>query len=83
MEVWRPWLCGSVKTWPVKLDDVTLISAKDFSTGNTEMELPSNLKIVKTIEPSWEGQTARRSTLSHVQGFIGKRVRRWKWNSVG
>ena len=41
-----------------KAHDVTLISARDSSMGKAEMELPSNLKIIKTIEPSWEGQTA-------------------------
>ena len=49
------WVC---KNLACKAHDVTLISAKDFSMGKTEMELPSNLKIIKTIEPSWEGQTA-------------------------
>ena len=49
------WVC---KNLACKAHDVTLISAKDFSMGKTEMELPSNLEIIKTIEPSWEGQTS-------------------------
>jgi glycosyltransferase involved in cell wall biosynthesis len=37
---------------------VVLISARDSRMGRVEMELPSNLRIKKTIEPSWEGQRA-------------------------
>jgi glycosyltransferase involved in cell wall biosynthesis len=37
---------------------VTLISAKSSSKGKGEWQLPSNLDIIETIEPSWEGATA-------------------------
>ena len=74
------WVC---KNLACKAHDVTLISAKDFSTGKTEMELPSNLKIIKTIEPSWEGQTAEEAHYLMYKDLLERRVRRWKWNSVG
>ena len=40
--------------------DVTLISARGSSVGEEEGEgqLPSNLNIIETIEPSWEGTIA-------------------------
>lgn len=37
---------------------MTLISAKGSSKGKEEWQLPSNLDIIETIEPSWEGATA-------------------------
>ena len=37
---------------------MTLISAKGSSEGKEEWQLPSNLDIIETIEPSWEGATA-------------------------
>lgn len=37
---------------------MVLISARDSPTGRVEMKRPSNLKIKKTIEPSWKGQRA-------------------------
>lgn len=41
-----------------KAHDVTLISAKGSSVGEGRGRLPSNLNIVETIEPSWEGMAA-------------------------
>ncbi|PWU82264.1 MAG: hypothetical protein DLM72_02875 [Candidatus Nitrosopolaris wilkensis] len=40
-----------------KAHDVTLISARGSSAGEG-VGLPSNLKIIETIEPSWEGTAA-------------------------
>ncbi|MPZ05321.1 MAG: hypothetical protein GEU26_02710, partial [Nitrososphaeraceae archaeon] len=41
-----------------KAHDVTLISAKGSSVGEGRGRLPSNLNIVETIEPAWEGMAA-------------------------
>ena len=43
-----------------KAHDVTLISSRGSSIGEGggEGELPSNLNIIETIEPSWEGTAA-------------------------
>jgi glycosyltransferase involved in cell wall biosynthesis len=41
-----------------KAHDVTLISAKGSSVGEGRGRLPSNLNIIETIDPSWEGTTA-------------------------
>ena len=73
------WVC---KNLACKAHDVTLISAKDFSMGKTEVELPSNLKIIKTIEPSWKGQTEETHYLMY-KDLLEKSIRRGKWNSVG
>lgn len=64
--------------------DVTLISARGSSAvkGAGGVVLPSNLNIIETIEPSWEGVSAEEA-LSHVQGTTGKRIRKWKCNSMG
>jgi glycosyltransferase involved in cell wall biosynthesis len=37
---------------------VSLISARGPSVGKQDRQLPSNLKIIETIEPSWEGTAA-------------------------
>ena len=49
------WVCKNLIN---KAHDVTLISAKYSSAAKGEKELPSNLEIIETIEPSWEGSTA-------------------------
>jgi glycosyltransferase involved in cell wall biosynthesis len=41
-----------------KAHDVTLISARSSSVGEGEGGLPSNLNVIETIEPSWEGTAA-------------------------
>jgi glycosyltransferase involved in cell wall biosynthesis len=41
-----------------KAHDVTLISSRGSSIGEGEGRLPSNLNIIETIEPSWEGTAA-------------------------
>ena len=58
MEAWRPSLRGFLKTLPVNHHYVTLISARGSSAGNLAGGLPSNLNIIETIEPSWEGMAA-------------------------
>jgi glycosyltransferase involved in cell wall biosynthesis len=49
------WVCKNLAR---KAHDVTLVSARGSSVGNGELGLPSKLKIVETIEPSWEGLIA-------------------------
>src|SRR5205823_2161209 len=41
-----------------KSHNVTLISAKGSSAGEVGVGLPSDLNIIETIEPSWEGKAA-------------------------
>ena len=50
---------------------MTLISARGSSAGEGGGALPSNLNIIETIEPSWEG-TALKKHLSHVRGSMEK-----------
>jgi hypothetical protein len=45
--------------------------------------VPSNLEIIESIEPWWEGKAAEGSTLPQLQGYTGKRVWGWRWNSMG
>jgi glycosyltransferase involved in cell wall biosynthesis len=53
------WVCKNMAS---KAHDVTLISSKGSSIGEggeeEEERLPSNLNIIETIEPSWEGTVA-------------------------
>jgi glycosyltransferase involved in cell wall biosynthesis len=51
------WACKNIAR---KDHDVTLISAKHTCTGEIE-EMPSNLHIMETIEPSWEGMAAEKA----------------------
>jgi glycosyltransferase involved in cell wall biosynthesis len=46
------------KNMASKAHDVTLISARGSSVGEGEGGLPSNLNVIETIEPSWEGTAA-------------------------
>jgi glycosyltransferase involved in cell wall biosynthesis len=46
------------KNMASKAHDVTLISARGSSLGEGEGGLPSNLNVIETIEPSWEGTAA-------------------------
>jgi glycosyltransferase involved in cell wall biosynthesis len=46
------------KNMATKAHDVTLISARGSSVGEGEGGLPSNLNVIETIEPSWEGTAA-------------------------
>jgi glycosyltransferase involved in cell wall biosynthesis len=46
------------KNMASKAHDVTLISARGSSVGEGGGGLPSNLNIIETIEPSWEGTAA-------------------------
>ena len=48
------WACKNIAN---EGHDVTLISAKRSSLGKVN-EHPSNLCIMETIEPSWEGMAA-------------------------
>jgi glycosyltransferase involved in cell wall biosynthesis len=46
------------KNMASKAHDVTLIASRGSSVGKGGGELPSNLNILETIEPSWEGTVA-------------------------
>lgn len=46
------------KNMASKAHDVTLISSRGSSVGEGGRRLPSNLNILETIEPSWEGTIA-------------------------
>ncbi len=52
--------------------DVTLISARGSPVGEGEERLPSNLNIIETIEPSWEGKVAEEAHYLRYKELLEK-----------
>jgi glycosyltransferase involved in cell wall biosynthesis len=59
------------KNMASKAHDVTLISARGSSVDKGE-GLPSNLNVIETIEPSWEGTAAEEAHYLMYKGLLEK-----------
>jgi glycosyltransferase involved in cell wall biosynthesis len=60
------------KNMASKAHDVTLISARGSSVGKGGGRLPSNLNVIETIEPSWEGTAAEEAHYLMYKGLLEK-----------
>jgi glycosyltransferase involved in cell wall biosynthesis len=60
------------KNMASKAHDVTLISARGSSVGKGGGRLSSNLNVIETIEPSWEGTAAEEAHYLMYKGLLEK-----------
>jgi glycosyltransferase involved in cell wall biosynthesis len=60
------------KNMASKAHDVTLISARGSSVGKGGGGQSSNLKVIETIEPSWEGTAAEEAHYLMYKGLLEK-----------
>lgn len=62
------WVCKNMAS---KAHDVTLISARG-SSGEGRERLPCNLKMIETIQPSWEGTAAEEAHYNMYKKLLEK-----------